>query len=110
MVNGERRQVPDDTTAAALLAQLGIQPERVVVEVNLTILKRDQLVSTVLHPGDQVEIVHFVGGGSITESQNEGSAHSSMIPRKHRGTAKDVSLCFCGFLCFCGVKKWRRTS
>jgi thiamine biosynthesis protein ThiS len=65
LVNGERRYVSDDTTAAALLEQLAIQPERVVVEVNLTILRRDQLASTILHPGDQVEIVHFVGGGSF---------------------------------------------
>ena len=62
-VNGETRQAPDGTTAAGLLAELGIKLERVVVEVNLTILKREQLASAVLHPGDQVEIVHFVGGG-----------------------------------------------
>lgn len=63
LVNGERRELPDGTTVAALLQQLGIQPERVVVEVNLTILKRDQLATTGLNAGDQVEIVHFVGGG-----------------------------------------------
>ena len=63
-VNGKPMQVPDGTSAAALLEQLSIRPERVVVEVNLTILKRDQLASTILKPGDQVEIVHFVGGGA----------------------------------------------
>jgi thiamine biosynthesis protein ThiS len=69
VVNGERKQLPDGITAAALLQQLGIQAERVVVEVNLTILKRDQVAATVLNAGDQVEIVHFVGGGMrrITE-------------------------------------------
>jgi len=66
MVNGEKRQVEDGLTAAGLLTQLGVQPERVVVEVNLTILKREELASTVLKAGDQVEIVHFVGGGSET--------------------------------------------
>lgn len=65
-VNGEARRVPDGTTAAGLLQQLDIRPERVVVEVNLTILKRDQLASTTLKPGDRIEIVHFVGGGSGT--------------------------------------------
>ena len=62
-VNGERRQVPNGTTAAALLEQLGVQPGRVVVEVNVTVIKRDQLAATVLKDGDQVEIVQFVGGG-----------------------------------------------
>jgi len=62
-VNGEPRQLPDGATVEELLQQLAIQPERVVVEVNLTILKRIQHVETVLQAGDQVEIVQFVGGG-----------------------------------------------
>lgn len=63
-VNGKPLRVSDGLTASGLLQQLGIQPERVVVEVNVTVLKRDQLSSTVLNAGDQVEIVHFVGGGA----------------------------------------------
>ncbi|MBI3324068.1 MAG: sulfur carrier protein ThiS [Candidatus Omnitrophica bacterium] len=63
-VNGKPMELPDGTTAAGLLQQLAVRPERVVVEVNLAILKRDQLGETVLKPGDEVEIVHFVGGGS----------------------------------------------
>ncbi|MBI3324365.1 MAG: sulfur carrier protein ThiS [Candidatus Omnitrophica bacterium] len=64
VVNGKRMQVSDGLTASGLLQQLGVQPERVVVEVNVTVLKRDRLASTVLNAGDQVEIVHFVGGGA----------------------------------------------
>ena len=64
MVNGERRSVRDGMTAAELLGSLNLQPERVVVELNLTVLKRAQLASTGLKSGDTVEIVHFVGGGS----------------------------------------------
>ena len=63
VVNGEPRAVPEGCTAAELLAQLQVPPERVVVEVNLTILKRAQLPQTTLCAGDRVEIVHFVGGG-----------------------------------------------
>ena len=68
MVNGERRAVPEGTTVAQLLGLLKVAPERVVVEVNLTILKRADHVATALKPGDQVEVVHFVGGGSIDAS------------------------------------------
>ena len=64
LVNGKPMQAADGLTASALLQQLGIHPERVVVELNVTVLKRDQLASTVLKTGDQVEIVHFVGGGA----------------------------------------------
>jgi len=63
-VNGESRGLPEGTTVARLLEELKIAPERVVVEVNLTILKRAQHAGTVLNEGDQVEIVRFVGGGS----------------------------------------------
>ena len=63
LVNGKKMEVADGATAAGLLNHLGIEPERVVVEVNLTILKRAELASTVLQAGDTVEIVRFVGGG-----------------------------------------------
>ena len=63
-VNGVLRQVPERLTASELLETLQISPERVAVEINLTILKRAQLSDTVLKEGDQVEIVQFVGGGA----------------------------------------------
>ena len=64
MVNGVAQSVPDGTTVTQLLSTLQIAPERVVVELNLAILKRAELGNTVLKDGDQVEVVHFVGGGS----------------------------------------------
>ena len=64
MVNGQPREVAESTTVTQLLEQLKIEPVRVVVELNLTILKRAQHVSTVLKEGDRVEVVHFVGGGA----------------------------------------------
>ena len=63
MVNGEPRALADGLTVAQLLEQLAISPQRVVVEVNLDILKRAEHPARVLQPGDRVEIVHFVGGG-----------------------------------------------
>ena len=63
MVNGEPRTLPEGTTVAQLLEQLAIKPERVVVEVNLDILKRAEHSARVLQADDRVEIVQFVGGG-----------------------------------------------
>ena len=63
-VNGESRECAEGMTVTQLLEQLGVQPERVVVEVNLTILKRAQHPQTALREGDRIEIVQFVGGGS----------------------------------------------
>ena len=63
-VNGALRALPPEVqTAAQLLESMQIAPERVVVEVNLKILKRAELATTALQPGDTVEIVRFVGGG-----------------------------------------------
>ena len=64
MVNGEARELPEGMTVSGLLQTLGVAPERVVVEVNLAILKRAEHPTTSLKEGDQVEIVHFVGGGA----------------------------------------------
>ncbi len=55
--------LPEGTTAAALLEHLKLNPGLVVVELNLNILKRDDLAKAALKEADQVEIVHFVGGG-----------------------------------------------
>ena len=65
VINGEKREMPDGTTVSKLLEMLNIAPERVVVEVNLNILKRAEHPTTILKEGDQVEIVHFVGGGAL---------------------------------------------
>ena len=62
-LNGERRELTDGTTISGLLETLQVSPERVVVEVNLTILKRSEHRDAVLEAGDTVEIVRFVGGG-----------------------------------------------
>ena len=65
VLNGETQgQVPDGSTVGELLEALKIQPETVVVEINLRILKRAEHASTIVRGGDQVEIVHFVGGGA----------------------------------------------
>ncbi|PIQ82637.1 MAG: thiamine biosynthesis protein ThiS [Candidatus Omnitrophica bacterium CG11_big_fil_rev_8_21_14_0_20_64_10] len=62
-VNGDPMEVAAGTTAAGLVEQLGLKPELVVVEINETILRRAELPGRELREGDQVEIVHFVGGG-----------------------------------------------
>jgi len=62
-LNGESYEGPESMTVAGLLERLGIQQRRVAVELNLDILPKDQYTTTRLKKGDQVEVVHFVGGG-----------------------------------------------
>lgn len=62
-VNGKEVRVPDGTTVAALLEQLGTDPARVAVERNEDVVPRKSWTACPLAEGDRVEIVTFVGGG-----------------------------------------------
>jgi thiamine biosynthesis protein ThiS len=63
-INGEQRELPDGLTVAGLVAQLGMKPDRVAVELNLEIVPRTQWETITLKNDDRLEVVHFVGGGS----------------------------------------------
>ena len=65
ILNGDPHEVAGPLTLNALLAQLNIDPRRVAVEHNLTVVKRANYDSTQIQDGDQVEIVNFVGGGAV---------------------------------------------
>lgn len=62
-VNGELRQVCAGMTIAALLAELGLPPRQVAVEVNRELVPRAQHAARPLAEGDCLEIVTLVGGG-----------------------------------------------
>jgi thiamine biosynthesis protein ThiS len=62
-LNGEARTVPDGLTVAGLLRHLGIQPERVAVEINLDIVRKASYTERYMSDGDNVEVVQFMGGG-----------------------------------------------
>lgn len=62
-VNGKPRDLGTAADLAALLRQLGLDPTRVAVERNLTIVPQTQFGATALAEGDRLEIVQFVGGG-----------------------------------------------
>jgi len=62
-LNGEPYELDEPITVVDLLLQLSIDPRRVAVEHNLEILKRQLFADTLVHNGDRVEIVNFVGGG-----------------------------------------------
>lgn len=62
-INGEEREFTREMSLRELLDQLGMKPDRVAVELNREIVRRDNWAATVLRDGDRLEIVHFVGGG-----------------------------------------------
>ena len=64
-VNGEHRRVAAGLTLAQLAADLGLVPEKVAVERNLEVVPRSTLGQVMVEDGDELEIVHFVGGGDV---------------------------------------------
>ena len=62
-LNGDRVELEQPLSVTALLTKLEIDPRRVAVEHNLSIIKRQTFDRIVVHDGDTVEIVNFVGGG-----------------------------------------------
>lgn len=62
-LNGEPFELPAGQTVAQVLAGLDLAGRRVAVELNREIVPRSQHATTVLREGDQVEVVHAIGGG-----------------------------------------------
>ncbi len=64
IINGQARVFGVDTLAG-LIEQLGMKSDRVAVELNQEIVPRERWAQTSLHEGDRLEIVQFVGGGTV---------------------------------------------
>jgi thiazole synthase len=62
-VNGDARRVGAGATIAGMLREIGIAPKRVAVERNRAIVPKSTLEDVAVEDGDQIEIVHFDGGG-----------------------------------------------
>jgi thiazole synthase len=63
-LNGKPRKVEDGVSLLQLLNELDVAPSRVVIEHNREIRRKDDFAKTVVHAGDELELVYFVGGGS----------------------------------------------
>jgi sulfur carrier protein len=62
-VNGERHEVPDRTTVAALLETLGTERRGVAVAVDGEVVARSAWSEHALGPGAHVEILSVARGG-----------------------------------------------
>ncbi|HEY3825550.1 MAG TPA: sulfur carrier protein ThiS [Bryobacteraceae bacterium] len=62
-VNGEPRSFPPDTTLLDIVRGLSLEPDRVAIELNRTIVRRENWSVTAVPGGAEIEIVQFVGGG-----------------------------------------------
>src|ERR1700675_4556030 len=63
-LNGETRELPASLSIAQLLERFDLPKDRVAVERNRSIVPKPQWETVSLGQGDEVEVVHFVGGGA----------------------------------------------
>jgi sulfur carrier protein len=69
VINGKIEQLPDGISATGLIEHLGLQDERLAIEVNREILPRSRFDSHCFDPGDKIEIVRAIGGGAPDRSK-----------------------------------------
>ncbi len=62
-INGNGREVADDTDITALLDILGLAGKPVVIELNETAISPSEFSTTALSDGDQLEVITIAAGG-----------------------------------------------
>jgi thiamine biosynthesis protein ThiS len=73
IINGESREFGSLASVADLISHLGMKPDRVAVELNRELVTRERWTTTPVSEGDQLEIVHFVGGGTLQQNNQPRS-------------------------------------
>ncbi len=75
MINGEPRQLEAPLTVLQLLVDLGFDARKIALERNLEIVPRSAYRDTAVEDGDELEIVHFIGGGNAEAAIAEAPEH-----------------------------------
>ena len=63
-INGKKEDI-QETTLGGLLKSKKIEPQMVSVELNEQMIDRANLNDTLLQEGDSLELLFFMGGGSV---------------------------------------------
>jgi len=63
IINGKDMNFKSEITISKLLKELNLSTEKVVVEVNLKIIPKENYECHKLYERDNIEVVSFVGGG-----------------------------------------------
>jgi len=63
IINGQDIKLSENITVSEMLNTLNVNAEKVVVEVDMEIIDKDQYEAKKLSADSKVEIIRFVGGG-----------------------------------------------
>ena len=62
-LNGEQKSGYEEITVEEMVRREGFEKNRIAIEINGLIVSKGDYGNTVLHSGDVIEVVSFVGGG-----------------------------------------------
>lgn len=62
-INGKAEELPGEMTLVELLSRKGLEPDRLVVEYNYNVVKKEEWSSITVKENDVLEVLSFVGGG-----------------------------------------------
>lgn len=62
-INGKDEVIDSELNLAELIKNKNLLPERIVVEHNLRIARKEEWQKIILQEGDNIEIISFMGGG-----------------------------------------------
>ena len=63
IINGERKEFEKELTLQEVVASLGLEGKVMAAAINMEIVKQDKWADTLVHNGDKLELLDFVGGG-----------------------------------------------
>ena len=62
-INGEIKELESEVSLSRLLELFSLPLQRVAVEVNREVVRKQAWDATIVQDNDRIEVVHFVGGG-----------------------------------------------
>jgi thiamine biosynthesis protein ThiS len=62
-LNGKITEIIENSSISNLIDDLGYDVKKIAIEKNLDIIFPDQYQSEIINEGDQIEMIHFIGGG-----------------------------------------------
>mgnify|MGYP002700166923 FL=1 len=63
IINGESRDFANGLTVMNVLQELSLEGKVMAAAINMEIVKQDTWDTHVIHDGDKLELLDFVGGG-----------------------------------------------
>ncbi len=63
VLNGEEKKIEHEVTVDRLLDLFSLPRQRVAIELNKRVVRRQDWENTLVRESDKVEVIHFVGGG-----------------------------------------------